>query len=381
MQLPIDQLLKARKASGKSLLSLLLEIRRLRKGEGQVGLSEYFEYQLYDDNRLSDDDKGRFVGWRMENTINRAFNKEDWAALSLDKILFYSFMRGAGLPIPKVRAIVSAGGRFLEDATVLDSVEAFADYLRNDPPYPLFMKPSHGNFGEGANLLAGYEADGDMLLFADGSKREVSEFVQGLDLLRTGGQIIQEVFTPHPQLAEICGPRASTVRVVIAMTSHGPKPISAVWKIPTGSNVIDNFHHGSTGNLVSSVDINNGRIKRVVGMNDAGDFNETSKHPDTGKDLLGATLPEWDRIIELCGKAAIVLPGLRLLHFDVALTASGPQILEVNKGGNIDLHQFASGKGFLTEELRQAMRDQEDYKSQMHAARIQTKNWEGGTGA
>jgi len=369
MKLPLAQLLQARKTSGKGVVQQLLEIYRLNRGEGGIGPSEYFDYELYDDSRHPGDAKERFVGWREENTVNQAFNKEDWAALSLDKILFYSCLKGAGIAHPRVLAVYSENGRFIDGATTLKGAQALTDYLRNDPPYPLFIKPSHGNFGTGAHLLKSYDQASDSIVFADNSNKPVMEFVNGLDTFRSGGQVIQEVFKPHPTLAERCGPRASTVRMVLAMTADGPSLMSAVWKIPTGNNVIDNFHHGSTGNLVSSVDTTSGTVTRIVGMNSNEEYMEVEDHPDTGERLIGSTLPQWQEAQELCARACTPLPGLRLLHFDVALTDQGPQILEVNKAGNIDLHQFASGRGFLTDRFRSAMADQVAFQEQMEQSK------------
>jgi hypothetical protein len=42
---------------------------------------------------------------------------------------------------------------------------------------------------------------------------------------------------------------------------------------------------------------------------------------------------------------------------DVAITQEGPVLIEINTGGGFDLPQLASGKGFLTEEVREFFRD------------------------
>jgi hypothetical protein len=50
------------------------------------------------------------------------------------------------------------------------------------------------------------------------------------------------------------------------------------------------------------------------------------------------------------------LPGLRLQHWDIALSVAGPVILEVNVEGSMDLHQLAGARGVWDAELREALR-------------------------
>jgi hypothetical protein len=363
----LQQLLHARKTSGKGIIRQLIEIYRLRRGEGQLGVSEYFGFQLYDDNLHPPETKSDFIGWRRENGLNQFFNREEWAALSLDKILFYGLLQATDLPHPRVHAVYSGTGRFVQGAQSLNGADQLAAYLRGAPPFPLFSKPSHGNYGRGGHLLTAFDAAADAVVFADGSTRGMDDYIAGLEIFLSGGYVYQEAFQPHPALAEICGPRASTVRAVVAVTSRGIRPISVVWKITTGNNVIDNFLHGQSGNLVASVDFSDGRVRRVIQADGKGGVEETNTHPDTGRDIMPLTLPDWDRVQALCENTAPLLTGMHLLHMDIGLSDRGPLLIEVNKGGDMDLHQVASGKGFLSAEMRAAMRDQEDYNNRVRA--------------
>ena len=106
---------QAKRKSGKSILTQILEITRLRKAYGQIGPSEYFDYELFDEKKHNEGSRQEFVGWNAESLINNQFNKVEWAALSLDKIVFYTFLEGVGIPYPKVQALFSTSGRFLRE--------------------------------------------------------------------------------------------------------------------------------------------------------------------------------------------------------------------------------------------------------------------------
>lgn len=367
LSLLLDRSREAKRLTGKSIITQIREIMRLRKGDGRVGVSEYFDYGLFNDQGNDEISKHAFVGWNGETNINDHFNKSEWAVLSLDKIIFYTFLEGAGIPYPKVEAILSTNNRFLKGVPTFSTTESFAEYLRSEANYPLFAKPSHGNFGRGSFLLSKYDQATDSIIFSDGSSEEVLVFSNSLETKLSGGYIFQQVFNPPSFLEDLCGPRSSTVRIVVVISKDGPKLLSAVWKIPTGNNVIDNFQHGRTGNLVSSVDVNTGEVKRVIGQGEDREFIEVTQHPDTAQPLIPLTLPDWPEIEDLCFKAAQIMPGIRLLHFDIALSEAGPLLLEINYRGNMDLHQHASGKGFLSNDLRMAMEDQDSYRREIKA--------------
>lgn len=374
-------LLQAKRTSGKGIIRQLFEIYRLRRGDGQLGVSEYFDFQLYDDALHPPETKPDFIGWRRENGLNQFFNREEWAGLSLDKILFYGFLQATELPHPRVYAVYSDTGRFVQGARSLNGASELADYLRGSPPFPLFSKPSHSNYGRGGHLLTGYDAAADAVVFSDGSKKAMDDYIASLEIFLSGGYVYQEAFQPHPALAEICGPRASTVRAVVAVHAGGIRHISVVWKITTGDNVIDNFLHGRSGNLVASVDFNDGRVVRVVGADGNGGVVATNTHPDTGRDIMPLTLPDWERVKQLCRDAAPLLHGMHLLHMDIGLSDRGPLLIEVNKGGDMDLHQVASGKGFLSPDMRAAMRDQQAYNERIRAIVAENRRKAGTVGA
>ncbi len=355
----ISRARQAKNQSGKSLLAQAFEIFRLHRSPGQIGPSEYFDYGLFDDQRHDESAKQEFIGWKKEAIINNTFNKVEWGGLSLDKIMFYSFLEGAGLPYPRIQAIFDIHGRFIKGVPTFSSPDALAAFLKNPDVYPIFVKPSHGVFGRGTYFLSAYNSPEDSILFSNGTTTSLTQFIANLETKLSHGQIFQEVFQSHPDLAARCGARSSTLRLVVITTKEGHQLCRAVWKIPTGSNIIDNFQHGRTGNLLASVDISTGDVYRVIGQATNGEFTQVSRHPDTDADLMPLRIPDWSTVKDLSLTAARLLPGLRLLHFDVAISDKGPLLLEVNFRGNLDLLQHASGRGFLSPEVSRALDDNE----------------------
>lgn len=344
----------AKALAGKGLGAQAIDIVRLRIGPGRLGASEYYSYGVYDDRRYSLAQKREFVGWRGNARIDAILNANDWRAIANDKLLFAHLMDGLGVARAEIRAVYTRTGRGIGNAQRLTTVADALDYLRNVAPYPLFIKPIVGSYGRGALACTDYAADTDAVILANGKQRRLDDLASDFEFSPYHGFMFQDLLTPHPEIARICGPRLSTVRVIMLMVDGGPVVHSAVWKVPVGDNMTDNFAHGEPGNLLGYVDVGNGRIVRVI-QGTGFEREQATIHPDTGACLSGITLPQWDEVVRLCTVGATALPGLGFQHWDVAFCPSGPVALEINVEGALDLHQLTGFTGALSTRLEDEM--------------------------
>jgi hypothetical protein len=83
------------------------------------------------------------------------------------------------------------------------------------------------------------------------------------------------------------------------------------------------------------------------------DIRHHDQHPDTGRTLTGATLPDWQQAVKLCLDVTATLPGIPMQAWDIALTSRGPVILEVNVNGGMRLPQLTRQGGLYTDEMRE----------------------------
>jgi hypothetical protein len=159
--------------------------------------------------------------------------------------------------------------------------------------------------------------------------------------------IFQNLLTPHESLAEVSGRSLSGIRIGVVKSESGNVQIySAVLKLNAGENISDNFEHGMSGNLLANIDLRSGRIDRVIAG--AGpNMREISVHPTTNSPLIGLRVPDWQEACEASCRVVALFPKLRLVGVDVALTAGGPTVLEINTPGDFDLLQIASRRGVL----------------------------------
>ena len=146
------------------------------------------------------------------------------------------------------------------------------------------------------------------------------------------------------------------LRVHTFLSTESTRIIKAIFKINVGVRDSDNFEHGASGNMLGAVDIATGKVIRAISSVGL-DQRVNPKHPATGADIVGFTLPNWTDVVALVGDAQKAFPGFICPGWDIALCADGPKILEVNAFGDIDLSQHAYRRGFHDEEFLSLLRE------------------------
>jgi hypothetical protein len=311
------------------------EMAQLRRPPNRLTPDEYALYQL---DGKSWEEKSEFLGGQSTPAIS--FNNDLRSqTLTRDKLITYGILHLHQFAFPTIKA-VGHPRRGFPGAVALRSVNEVAAYLETQAEFPMFMKPIAGNAGAGSVWVESYA--GGMLHLRNGKSIALGDYFE--KWLRLEGILLQAVARPHPDIAQRFGARLATARVVVLMSENGPIIHRAALRIPAGKNMIDNFQHGASGNLLGAIEVDTGIVSNVIGKN--GKQLETiSTHPDTGEQIIGFTLPDWQQAKELCIQAAPLFPGIVYQSWDIAFTEDGPQTIEVNSGGDVDVLQLASGRG------------------------------------
>jgi hypothetical protein len=343
---------KAKRSSGTGILSQLVEIARLRQPPNCISPSEYYDFNLSDKRKLDWAAKNSYLGWR--SPVITDLQNPAWRSLANDKLNFYGLMRGLGFQVPHLYAIYSQSRRFFGNTPVFSDTDSLADFLRHGCPYPFYGKPADGSYGAGNILCTAYIPESDSLLMASGSPIKIDAFFKDHLKRSRNGYLFQQVLQPSSAISELLGNRLSSVRIVVALCDDGPRLITGEWKIMTGNNIIDNFHDGTTGNLMAVVDTANGSIQRIALPGGTITSEHSVTHPDTGVRLMGTAIPNWTAMTELVLTASRAFPGLRLQGWDIADTTTGLIPLEVNlvTGRTAYNHQRRMGRGLFDESVK-----------------------------
>jgi hypothetical protein len=278
----------------------------------------------------------------------------DGKRLTVDKLITAERLAAAGIPSAPLIAVIGRdaaahphGGRFSQ----WSEVEEIAAALPSCPA-SLFVKPATGWRGE--DVLGPERHDGAWTV--EGRTMSGCELAQ--HLLRTAptsGLLLQERVRSHPDLAPVGGELGlGTVRINTALTADGPELFFTFGKIMGSRGLVDNFSGGRFGNLLVRIDAGSGEITHAFGRKPGQRFlmERVTEHPVTRTALIGFRLPQWHAAVALAKRAAAAFPEAPLVGCDVAITADGPLVIEVQSDWDANAAELILGCG-----LRPVLRD------------------------
>lgn len=153
-----------------------------------------------------------------------------------------------------------------------------------------------------------------------------------------------EDFIEQHQLISMISPTAvNTVRIITMINNNEPEIIGSVFRISVDCP-IDNY---SAGNMAAEIDIKSGVvITGGIRKRSSCDYYHDI-HPITRQPIKGFQIPHWDKITKAALQAAMVVPQVRTVGWDIAVTENGPVFIEGNSQWNKDTWQIPAGEGKL----------------------------------
>lgn len=177
---------------------------------------------------------------------------------------------------------------------------------------------------------------------ADVSKVKVSEIGDILAFyqkLVDEHLFLEELVIQHDALNKLCPASVNTIRIMTFNDHNKPTILWAGLRIGNGINSVDNFH---AGGMSSEIDIDTGVL-----INNAldKDLIEYDKHPVTKTKIKGFKIPYFNEVKEMVLKGALESDKILVVGWDIAITPSGPVVIEANRRPGFDVVQVASRRG------------------------------------
>lgn len=260
----------------------------------------------------------------------------------LNKAWFSDHCALRGLPSPEVVAVIDRQGVFhVHESRTRHTLASFGRFILERDLGDLVVKPVAGWKGRGVfRVERQARSDRFVVISRGGTSREVSsgdDWRSAVPRLVASGSnalVVQRRERQHPFLEELTPGGASTVRVMTLRGRDANVAIPfAVLRLARRGYPTDNI---SGGGILVSADA----VTGVLGM---GRFRvgkkwiATPQHPDTGRAFAGETFPEWGACLKLAEDAALSVPGLNLVGWDILLTPEGPMLLEGNHDAGPEL--------------------------------------------
>lgn len=314
----------------------------------KLGVSEYFELELFDKKKYPI--LKNCVGRRISANIDKTLNQDGWRATANDKILNYSLLSHFNFSIPKTIATYRTGNARIDNEKSFSNPEQLHSFFTEHKDQQFFIKPVHGTYGRGTFSLSSYDVSNSSFQSITAKSVSLDEIVSVGKNPNYKGLLIQKRLKQHSAIKNAVGSNISCVRVILIRDGLNTFVQRAFWKIARVNNITDTFSYGKHGNLLADVDTSTGLIKRVI-TGFWPEKNPSSIHPDTGVELSGFQIPDWDLAIQQCIAASNIFPGLSLQSWDIAFCEDGPVLMELNTEPNLEVPQLLSEKAFIDERL------------------------------
>lgn len=302
-----------RERSGRSRLWLLQDMLRCAV-KYNAGYVDYKIAQMY---KLSDAQRRTVITRGISNDIVRRMNDKAYWHFFDDKTQFNELFREW---IPRKWLLIRGDTRPDDVADMMTLPQ-------------LIGKPLEGSSGQGIQRYTPEDWQGGPEAFLARLKAD-------------GIGILEEIVIQHPAMASLCPTSVNTCRIATLLGDKREGIVYAFLRIGNGK-VMDNV---DCGGMAARIDLDSGKLL-TVGADKAG--NTYTRHPITGTEIIGFTVPYWEEAKAMCLEAAKKVPQMRFVAWDVAITPDGPTFIEGNSFPSHAVPQFAAhypdGIGILPE--------------------------------
>ena len=153
--------------------------------------------------------------------------------------------------------------------------------------------------------------------------------------------MLEEIVRQHAKMKTLSKKSVNTIRVATYNNAGNVFVVATAIRCGKGKSVTDNLQGGG---LCAAVDAKSGIIKSY-GFDEQ--LDKYLLHPDTGAQILGFNIPHWNKVLETAIEAHKLIPEIKWVGWDIAITEDGVELIEGNKcqgqhlilTGNIGLHR------------------------------------------
>ena len=303
---------KVQQITGRDRGAILLDMILCTVRYG-AGYHDYLAYALYD---MTEKERDSIVTRLRSKKINAYLNDPDFEYIfdrknELDRH-FRDFLHRDFLDLKT--ASKDDVFRFIEDKETV------------------VAKPNEGFGGHGIEFLHKKDFP-DMESFYDYVREPDREF-----------GVLEGVLIQHEDMKALNPNSVNCLRIVTVLDEDGEQvhiPF-AVCKIGNGDSKVDNL---GSGGMSCPVDLETHSLIGPAHVDCSLDYQaheaiNYDRHPITGIVFEGYKIPYFQEALELCKKAAHVVPQIRYVGWDIAICPDGPAIVEGNTYSGHDIYQL-----------------------------------------
>jgi len=292
----------------------------------------YFLYDLYKrDMEITDDELINYIPhFYWYRLFLPYYRSSKFMMITDNKIITDQIFRSLKIPQPETLFYIFHGHLYSPEMVQLtqDQIE---HELNNTSIEKIFVKPAQGSGGYGINIFhktdrGHYETRQNIIFNGD--------FLAMLQ--KNQDYIVQAGIAQDPEISGIYPGSVNTFRIIAENINGVVRIVCAVMRIGRGQSEIDN---ASSGGIFIKTDIDSGKLGDFATSYNCEKFKE---HPDTHFVFQNFTISRWDEIKRFSIEAASKVPFFTYLGWDIALTANGPLVIEINSNPAHDIMEISS---------------------------------------
>lgn len=277
---------------------------------------DFDEYFLFNYEGCTDAQRREFVPEYDKNVFCDKVNKARQASVFNSKWKTYEVFK----------EYFNRPAILVSDLSDVDS-EDVEIFLSNH--YSFIMKPLYDACGHGIQIV---KEKGTL----EAKDRMINILSSG-----TSAYIVEELIKQVPEMAELHQESVNTVRIPTFNLNGDIKVVRPFLRTGCGKSVVDN---AGSGGVFALIDPQTG-----ITFAAADEHNRSfTEHPDSHKPLVGFRVPKWNEAVEMVRKLALILPDVKYVGWDLALTEKGWVLVEGNDKGQF-VFQYPLHEGFAVE--------------------------------
>lgn len=300
---------KAKKQTGKSTATIITDIIQ-SVFKYNISILEYFQFHFYE---IPKQERKTYAGTGYMYEYQLKMNPKSSRSVLEDKLVF----------LDKYSKFIHHGHASLSE---LENDPAVAEKLLANKSGKLVFKNAHGQCGNGIEVIK-----------TDGLSQRMI-----IDQLEKGGNdLVEEFVVQHPDLMKLSPSGLNTVRIITQLNNQDKVDIIGARLRITINSPVDNL---AAGNMAAPINIKTGKLDGPGVYSDI-TKEEEYQHPVTKTDIVGFTIPFWNDAIDMAIAAALNNKNNRSVGWDVAISESGPELIEGNHNWCKLLWQLPVKKG------------------------------------
>ena len=284
---------KVSKKTGKIRLFVLLDMIHCALVYGS-GYMDYFEFEFY---LLNKSERATYITSNVNNNIIKKYNDPKYNYIFDDKAVFNdtfkSFLK---------RDYINLEHLMYDD---------FVKFVKNKKK--IVVKPLNECGGKGVRVISI-------------DKKSDLEKIFNL-LIRNKQFLVEDYINQCKQMSFLYNKSVNTLRILTFYKNKKVYILKSILKIGNGG-AVDNF---SSGGMYTFVD-ENGKVY-VPAIDEEGNIFEV--HPVSKKKIVGFEIPKYKEVIDFVKELGLVVPKVRYVGWDIAITDNGPVVVEGNNFSGI----------------------------------------------